>query len=119
MFLFSGPLILVASGLAWYSEFTDLSQVVDLNSNTSCSNLQKFLSKIAYSTGALLNNIPIICGGEDSKLVVQNSCFAYDKSSESWLLHAKMSKRRSLASATVINDALWVSGSWDGGSYEL
>ena len=110
---------MVATGVDMDLRLTDLSQVVDLNSNTSCSNLPKFPSKIAYATGALLNNIPIICGGWDSKPTDQNSCYAYDKSSESWLLHAKMSKRRSLASATVINDALWVSGGWDGGSYEL
>ena len=93
----------------------DLVQVVDLNSNTLCSNLQKFPSAIIEATGAVLNNIPIICGGIDNNDVYQNSCFAYEKSSQSWLLHAKMNNRKCCASATVINGALWVSGGYNGG----
>ena len=53
----------------------DLVQVVDLNSNTLCSNLQKFPSPIYIATGAVLNNIPIICGGHIGEF--QNACFAY------------------------------------------
>ena len=46
---------MVATGYA--GSYRDLVQVVDLNSNTSCSNLQKFPSKIFGATGAVLNNM--------------------------------------------------------------
>jgi len=109
-------LIMVATGSNWLNyrtNYKDLVQVVDLNSNTLCSNLQKFPSAIEEATGAVLNNIPIICGGQDNRGEYQNSCFAYEKSSQSWLLHAKMKNRRYGASTTVINGALWVSGGRD------
>merc|ERR1711963_182812 len=113
------PLILVATGYGeskrqWGNE-KDLVQVVDLNSNNSCSNLQKFPSKVYKASGGVLNNIPIICGGYDNNYIQQNSCFAYEKSSQSWLLHAKMNDRKLDASTAVINGALLVSGGYSRG----
>ena len=111
--LFSGSLILVADG---YS-----SQVVDLNSNTLCSNLQKVPSAVLGATGAVLDNKPTICGGGGYNYEYKKSCYAYDKSSQSWFLHAKMNTTdipelvwqwglKFDASATVINGSLWISG---------
>jgi len=113
-------LILVATGYGeskrqWGNE-KDLVQVVDLNSNTLCSNLQRFPSKVYKATGGVLNNIPIICGGYDNNYIQQNLCFAYEKSSQSWLLHAKMNDRKLGASTAVINGALWVSGGYSRGT---
>ena len=111
--LFSGSLILVATGYDGSKGDQDLVQVVDLNSNTSCSSLQNFPSAVDGATGAVLNNIPIICGGRDNNFEYQNACYAYEKSSQSWLLHAKMNNRKAVASTTVINGALLVSGGFN------
>ena len=44
-------------------DFYDYSQVVDMYSRNSCSNLQSYPLKMDTATGGLVNGSPVICGG--------------------------------------------------------
>ena len=46
----------------------DFSQVVDMNSTSSYSNLEPYPSKIGDGTGGVLNGFPTICGGVHSNI---------------------------------------------------
>jgi deoxycytidylate deaminase len=111
-FVIAGPLILVATG---YSS-TDKCQVIDVSSSTSCGNLPSYPFSMSQAAGGVINNTPIICGGyrpsaSPSQL---DSCYRFNANSNSWNLHSTMTARRSQHAATVMKDALFISGGYDG-----
>ena len=59
----SEQVLLVATGYASGIGPTNQSQVIDLNSPTTCSNLQPFPHAITNGAGGVLNGHPVICGG--------------------------------------------------------
>jgi hypothetical protein len=116
-FVISGPLILVATG----SSFTDKCQVIDVSSSTSCANLPSYPYSMWGAAGGVINNTPIICGGRISSgfPTQQESCYRFNENSNSWNLHCTMTSRRSIHAATVMKDALFISGGFDGSSNRL
>ena len=108
---FSGRLILVAAGAS------SLAQVVDLNSNNTCTNLPEFPTAISGASGGVIEGSPMICGergrayGQYSD-EDQNECYAYDKSSQAWKFHAYLKEKRRHHSSVVMNGALWVLGGY-------
>ena len=111
-FVISGPLILVATG--W--SYTDKCQVIDVSSSTSCGNLPSYPYSMYGAAGGVINNTPIICGGDipSGSPTQQDSCYRFNANSNSWNLHSTMKSRRYEHAATVINDSLFISGGSDG-----
>ena len=113
-FFISGPLILVATG----SSDTDKCQVFDVSSSNSCANLPSYPYSMRYGAGGVINNVPIICGGYRSSGSPRqtDSCYRFNKESNTWNLHCTMTSRRSQHAASVIQDALFISGGLEGSS---
>ena len=68
------------------------------------------------AAGGLINNTPIICGGDRSRgsPSQQDSCYRFNENTNSWNLHCTMKSRRWGHAASVINDSLFISGGYDG-----
>jgi len=106
----------VAAGLG--GGLRKYSQVVDLQSTCSCSNLPSYPPG---GTGGVLNGSPLICGGWGGAIgersYLQSSCYMYDKTSQAWQLHANMTSKRSYSASALIKEALWVTGGYDGSNF--
>ena len=120
------PLILVATGGSERSrgpgfDYQDYSQVVDISSTKSCFNsLAPYPIKMAHATGAVLNGLPLICGGEgngQSYDEQQSSCYMHEKSTNTWKLYANMNTKRKGHSTALTKNGLWISGGFDGNEY--
>jgi len=107
-----GALILVATG-----SFKDHAQVVDMNSNNTCTNLKEYPIRMLFASGGVVGGSPTICGGYGDDLYSSDEnrkeCYAYHKSSNAWKLHANMESKRKFHSSVVMNGALWVLGGAD------
>ena len=80
-------------------KYTNHAQVVDMKSNNTCANLQKYPMKLQTASGGLVGGSPIICGGYakasgESRNENRKECYVYDKSSQTWKLHAIMNRKR-------------------------
>ena len=93
----------------------DKSQLIDVSSSTTCSNLPPYPLPLYGATGGVINGIPIICGGTTSGGRT-NTCYSFEKTSNSWKLHCSLKSKRSHHASTVINDALLITGGHDDGS---
>ena len=96
-------------------QFTDKCQVVDVSTSTSCSNLPNYPFSMESAAGGVIDNSPTICGGYRSSGSPSDteSCYTFSKDSNSWKLHCNMSFRRFYHAATVMKDALFISGGHD------
>ena len=88
----------------------DYTQVVDLNSTSSCSNLKSYPYKLEFASGGILNGSPTICGGWDDSLYILKSCHIYRKSSNEWIMVSSLKTPRGSFSTAVINGSLWMAG---------
>ena len=100
--------ILVATG--WPEEDCMAnSEVMDLvDKSLSCQNLAPFAKKTRGAIGALVNGIPLICGGYSS-FGYSDECYKITKSMTS-LVTKMNSKRYGADSVVVDNNLLWVLG---------
>ena len=91
----------------------DYSQVVDMRSTESCSNLDSYPLKLSAATGGLVNGDPLICGGRiGSSFVfyIQSSCYKYERSSNEWTLIANMNNKRVFHSSALTTKGIFVTG---------
>jgi len=95
---------------------TDKSQVIDVSSSsTACANLPSYPFAMSYAAGGVVNGSPIICGGyRNIPSQETESCHRFDRNSNSWKWHSSMESRRSLHVSTVVKNALFITGGWDG-----
>ena len=108
---------MVATGYG-YRSTQDLSQVVLVNSTKSCSSLPPYPLKLTSANGGVLKGSPLICGGyhedqtieQDNTVEIFSSCYIYEKSSNTWILHANMKTKRYGHSSAWNNDFLLVTG---------
>ena len=113
-FVISGPLIMVATG----NPYSDKCQVIDMTSSAkTCSNLPSYPLSMLRAAGGLVEGSPILCGGYKSSGSPKQigSCYRFEKTTNSWKLHATLKSKRSHHSATVVKGALLVAGGWDRG----
>ena len=98
---------MVATGVP----YTDQCQVLDMSSSTTaCSNLPPFpVSKLHIAAGGVVNNTPIICGGIGIGPQT-DSCYRFDKSTNSWKLHSSMKSERYDQATTLVKGALFTTG---------
>ena len=96
---------------------TDKSQVIDVSSSsTACANLPSYPFAMSSAAGGVVNGSPIICGGSTSNYETPDSCHRFDRNSNSWKLHSSMRYRRDSHASTVVNNALFITGGFDGSS---
>ena len=86
---------------------TDDSQVVDLESTKTCSNLPSYPLRLIGATGGVINGSPLICGGEgrasgESSNAIQSSCYMYDKTSQTWNWHSNMKTKRVFSASALV-----------------
>ena len=111
-FVFSGPLILVATGGI---QNTDKSQVLDVSSSsTFCSNLPSYPLSLHGAAGGVINGSPIICGGTSGPH--HQTCYRFEKITNSWKLHCSMESARAYHATSIVNGALFVTGGLNGGN---
>ena len=104
-------------------KYTNHAQVVDMKSNNTCTNLKNYPINIKFASGGVIGGSPMICGGfgkasGESKEQSRDECYAYDKLSWAWTLHANLNSERKHLSSSVINGALWVSGGMMAGNVD-
>ena len=76
-----------------------------------CSDLAPYPIDPQRAGGGLLDNNPVLCGGNN----FDTECYAYNKASNTWQLHANLVKGRHLFAAAIFKEALWVTGGYGGG----
>ena len=90
------------------------TEVVDLKTGRQTFRMNSVDDKkTAWATGGLLDDFPIVCGGNDAKI----HCITKDRT---YRLNQEMLSKRSDAASVVINNdtALWVTGGLDQ-NYEI
>ena len=94
------------------SFYSDLSEVVDINSSTSCLQLPTYPFKMWGASGGVINGSPMVCGGykHSGFPKVESSCYSHDKELNIWKQHATMNQARYLHASVVIDNSLWVTG---------
>ena len=98
--------------------YTDKSQVIDVSSSsTACANLPSYPFAMSFAAGGVVNGSPIICGGYTSTGETTDSCHRFDRNANSWKLHSSMTSRRSEHASTVVKNALFITGGYDGSRY--
>jgi len=113
-----GTLILVVGG--WDGGPKDYSQVIDMSTTESCSNLDPYPTKIWVATGGFVSGSPMICGGTTSStFYTQSSCHKYERSSNKWTFVANMNSKRVSASSSLTNKGTWITGGRDELSNQL
>jgi len=109
-----GSLIMVATGSYPY---TDKSHVIDVStSSTACANLPSYPFAVGEAAGGVVNGSPIICGGYTSNYEITDACHRFDRNSNSWKWHSSMTSKRYEHASTVVKNALFITGGWDGSS---
>ena len=92
--------------------YSDLTEVVDMESSTSCLQLPTYPFKMAGASGGVINGSPMVCGGykHSGFPKVESSCYSHDKELNIWKQHATMNQARYLHASVVIDNSLWVTG---------
>ena len=108
-----GSLILLAVG--WNlddDERTDLCQVLDIESTSSCSNLAQYPIQVINAIGGLVDQTPVICGGTVSDRV--DPCYKHDRTTNTWSLLGNMNRPRGWHAAAPLlgGSVLWVTGKY-------
>ena len=95
--------------------YTDKSQVIDVSSSsTACANLPSYPFAMSGAAGGVVNGSPIICGGYTIRAEQIDTCHRFDRNSNSWKLHSIMTSKRQVHVSTVVKNALFITGGWDG-----
>ena len=81
-------------------------QVIDVGGTKTCLDLAPYPFDPSFSGGGLLEDTPVICGGNS----FSKECYSYDKASNTWQLLANLMTGRRLFGAAIFKGALWVTG---------
>lgn len=106
LFIISGSLLMVATGYFYEKK----AQVVDIQSNTKCTDLADYPMYLGGATGGLIDKRPLICGGHGST-GSNSTCYIFKKETNQWQLHANLiTERYRAASALLPNGSLFITG---------
>ena len=90
--------------------YSGICQVLDMNSSSiACPNLPSYPTSITLSAGGIVGDSPIICGGLLPSGRV-DTCYRFEKTTNSWKLHASLNFKRSHNSGAVVKGALFIGG---------
>ena len=93
-------------------DYTNISQVVDMISTDPCSDFPSNMLALHAATGKLVNDIPLICGGQENSNfgTYGSECFKYDASLNEWRNVTVMGINRFRAASAILNGNLWITG---------
>merc|ERR1711971_459818 len=110
--LYIGSISLIVGGYDG-NPYSD-AQIVNLSNETSaCNNFSDYPLAISSATGAIVDGLPIICGGK-SKGSFHSECYHHSKDTNSWTPLSKMSTNRRRSASVPVKGKLLVLGGWDG-----
>ena len=101
---------------------TDYTEVFNPMSTTKCNRLADFpVPEIHLSVGNVIDEVPIVCGGQTKSRVPSRECYKYDLSQNEWVHLADMDIARAYHAAVVMpySNRLWITGGFDWKSFEL
>ena len=82
-----------------------------LNPNAKYELLANNVPRVGFATGGLIQNTPIVCGGEDNKFSISGDCVVIGQPE----MEMKMIEKRSLAASVALDqNTLWIVGGWNG-----
>ena len=82
------------------------TEVFDAIERKNCNNLARYPLKIGYAVGGVVDNMPIICGGDTKE--------CYILKENSWNHLADLSVKREYHSGIVLDGSrLWITGLTD------
>ena len=67
------------------SDFIDTVELFNWETGEQCYLSSPFPEKFAFSSGAVLNGVPVVCGGNGADGVAQKNCYKFDVNSYDWL----------------------------------
>lgn len=104
--------LLVVGGTMKGKRLNDVEVLVPMDPNANCPKL-KFNYPLAAkgTTGQLITNIPIVCGGSDYPSYYR-ICFAYNIKN-GWKERSSMIMAREEASSVMINNTMWILGGYN------
>ena len=104
-------MILVATG----NPDTDNSQVLDVSTtSTTCSNLPAYPLSLHCAVGGIVDGSVIMCGGLLTSGYPPQTCYRFEKNTNSWKLHCNMQSKRFHHASVVMKNALFITGGYDG-----
>ena len=104
-------MILVATG----NPDTDNSQVLDVSTtSTTCSNLPAYPLSLHCAVGGIIDGSVIMCGGLLTSGYPPQTCYRFEKNTNSWKLHCNMQSKRFHHASVVMKNALFITGGYDG-----
>ena len=94
-------------------------QAVDLlsKSRQTCSNLKHYPHACVGAAGAVLNGVPLICGGKlkaATKKVTYSECYKYERHTNNWEFLTNMTSKRAWFASAPLNGTLFVTGGVNG-----
>ena len=104
-FIFIGKYLVVSE---------DGHEIVDLlNPTAKYELLANNVPRVRFATGGLIQNTPIVCGGEDNKFSISGDCVVIGQPE----MEMKMIEKRSLAASVALDqNTLWIVGGYNGSS---
>ena len=91
-------------------------EVIDIqDTERTCANIPSYPISMWTGSGGIVTGIPVICGGElydqgyEAKKM-SDTCYAFNITTNSWVLLAKLARQRSDFASAPIKDALWITG---------
>ena len=106
--------VMITTGYPW--SFARKTEIVDVVSGLSCSDLDDFPVEIKGSVGANLHGIPVVCGGD---LGSSYSEKCYGLTNGAWEEFASMKQKRAFAAGVTFNKKLHVFGGYNSDSSML
>eukprot|EP00095_Tigriopus_kingsejongensis_P011841 maker-scaffold1129_size60621-snap-gene-0.11 protein:Tk11841 transcript:maker-scaffold1129_size60621-snap-gene-0.11-mRNA-1 annotation:"kelch domain protein" len=110
--------VLVTTGYNHQNGSVSTSEIVDLTSGPICGPIADYPLKVKGAVGFVLSGTPTVCGGFDaSSREFIDTCFQYERSTNTWLPFATLDKHRyASASVPISGDEIWITGgtSYDG-----
>ena len=105
--------LLVAGGLDDDGEKSAAVSIIDLDTGKvvdgECGTIPDLPEPMVLSIGALVDEKPIICGGQESR-----NCYIFEPSTKRWVMDDSFGGERYGASSLVINDSEW----WIAGGFQ-
>jgi len=80
------------------------SQVIDIANNRVCTSVPDYPVFVSYSTGAVIDGKPTICG----RLSSLPDCYAYNVDTNEWEVFPSMVVGRDWHAGSVLNNGPWV-----------
>ena len=67
------------------SDIIDTVELYNWETGEQCYHPKPFPEKLVFSSGAILNGVPIVCGGSTADGAASTRCYKFDSTSNDWI----------------------------------